>query len=179
MQNESTFSNQHYTDPHSARLGKLSNFACCFGALSSGILWIWKKYQIPENLRSMKLFLDPWNSTYRRFELACKVNQHFGLGVTRSSQRLAGRSKFTLHASLEHFIMEYCESEKSARFLRILRLWHFFQILRIPLLSALNGHAKCLNFFLLGAECGWGGTVLGWFAQHYIYDCRKTTGKTV
>jgi hypothetical protein len=64
----------------------------------------------------------------------------------------------TLHASLEHLHVEveFCKSEKSFRFLRISRFWHFFQICNIPLLSAPNQYAKCFNIFN-NRELGGGG----------------------
>jgi hypothetical protein len=83
MQTDSTFYIQYYTDPHSARPGKMIHFACYFGALKSGILRIRKKFQIPEILRSMTLFSDPRNSTSKCSKLACKVNQYFRLSITQ------------------------------------------------------------------------------------------------
>jgi hypothetical protein len=140
---------QHYTDPHSARPGKLIHFACYFGALKSGILRIRKKFQIPENLRSITFFSDPRYSPSKCSELACTVNRHFHLSITQILTA-PGRQRFTLHASLEHLKVEYCRSEKSARFLTISGLWHFFQILEIPLISAPNRHAKWINLFCPG-----------------------------
>jgi hypothetical protein len=69
----------------------------------------------------------------------------------RFSQHQAGRSQFTLHANLEHLEVEYYKSRKAPV---ILALSLNFEI---PLLSSLKEHAKCLDFFQLGAEYGWGG----------------------
>jgi hypothetical protein len=48
--------------------------------------------------------------------------------IHRSSKRQAGKNDGILHASLEHLGLEYCNSEKGARFFRILGLWHFFRL---------------------------------------------------
>jgi hypothetical protein len=68
----------------------------------------------------------------------------------------AKTGRVTLHASLEHLEVEFCKSEKSFRFLKISRFWHFFQICNIPLLSAPNQYAKCFNIFN-NRELGGGG----------------------
>ncbi len=46
--------------------------------------------------------------------------------------------QLTLQAILEHLEVEYFKSEKSVRFLRISRFWHYFQICNIPLLTLFN-----------------------------------------
>jgi hypothetical protein len=150
MQSESTFSDQHYTDPHSARLGKLSNFACCFGALKSGILQIWKKFQILENLRSMTLFSDPRNSTSKCFKLACKVNWYFRLGDTQILTA-PGRQK-SIHfacwfGALKSGILQI---RKKCQIPKDLRIMTLFQILKIRLISAPNRHAKWIDLFRPG-----------------------------
>jgi hypothetical protein len=50
---------------------------------------------------------------------------------------------------LEHLEVKHCIYEKKG-FLKISRVWHFFQIFNIPLLCAPNWHAKGLNIFLAG-----------------------------
>ena len=76
--------------------------------------------------------------------------------------------RLTLQAILEHLEVEYFKSEKSVRFLRISRFWHYFQICKIPLLSAPNWHAKCLNIFRPGAVwiCVWSPAKTGRVTLH-------------
>ncbi len=121
------------------------HIACLFGALASGIKKIWKKCQIPEDVRILALFSDLRNSTSKCSELACKVDQPFPTSITQILTAPGWESWVTLRAVLEHLKVEYCRSEKSARFLRISGIWHFFQTLEIPLLSALNWHAKWID----------------------------------
>jgi hypothetical protein len=54
---------------------KLIHFACQFEALGSGISQIQKKFQNPEALRILELFLDLQYSTSKCIKLARKVNQ--------------------------------------------------------------------------------------------------------
>jgi hypothetical protein len=88
--------------------------------------------------------------------------------------------RLTLQAILEHLEVEYFKSEKSVRFLRISRLWHYFQICNIPLLSAPNQHAKFFNIFRLGAVriCVWtpktGRVTLHASLEHLEVDCCKS-----
>jgi hypothetical protein len=67
--------------------------------------------------------------------------------------------RLTLQAILEHLEVEYFKSEKSVRFLRFSRFWHYFQICNIPLLSAPNRHTKSVSTFsgLARRELGGGG----------------------
>jgi hypothetical protein len=104
-----------------------------------------KKKQIPEDVRILTLFLDLRNSTFKCSKLARKVNQHFPTSITQILTAAVWGSWFNLHAILEHFKVEYSGFEKSAWFLRVSGLWHFFQILEIPLLSASNWYAKWIN----------------------------------
>ncbi len=104
------------------------HFACPLKALTSGILKIWKKWQLSGFWHFFQIFkiplLNPPNWHAKWFNLLHPV-------LHRSSQRPSGRRWFTLHASLECLKVEYCGSEKMSRFLRISGVWHFFQILKI------------------------------------------------
>jgi hypothetical protein len=55
----------------------LRHFACNLGALKNRILQIWKKIQIPEDLKILELFSDLQYSVSKCSKIACKVSRHF------------------------------------------------------------------------------------------------------
>jgi hypothetical protein len=60
-----------------------------------------------------------------------------------------------------------------------LRILALFQNFKIPLLTALKGHAKCLNFIYLGAEYGRaGGSCVGMICPARC-DCHRMTDNAV
>ncbi len=130
-----------------------THFASQFGELRSGILQIWKKCQIPVDLKILLLFSDLQYSTFRCSESAYKLFRHFPAGQCVDQCV----NTWTNHV-MRHFASHFralrsgiLQIWKSFRFLMISRFWHFSQICNIPLLSAPNWHAKCLNIFWTGA----------------------------
>ncbi len=78
----------------------------------------------------------------------------FRPGITQTLTA-ARRSQFTLRASLRH--LKYRKSKNSSRILRLSGFWDCFWTCDIPLPSASNWHAKCINFSRPGSVriCVW------------------------
>jgi hypothetical protein len=128
-----------------------SHFARWFGALRSEILQIWKSIRFSRILGFWHFFQICNISLLCALKWHAKYLNFFQLAAVRICVRVPGRSV------LIHFASQFgalrsriLHSEKCDRFLSISRFWQFFQICNIPLLSAPNWHAKCLNIFSPG-----------------------------
>jgi hypothetical protein len=131
----------------STAVKKFIHFACWFGALRSGIWWTKKSTKFLRISELWHFFQIP------HIPLLSAPNQHekwinyFIQALHRPLQHPLRRSRYTLHAGLEHWKVEYGELKKSTKFLRISESDTFFQIRHIPLLSAPIQHAKWINYF--------------------------------
>ncbi len=127
-----------HTDPHSTGLREVAVLCMTVGALKNGIVQIWRRRLITENLRILALFSDLWYSTSKYSKLAFKLNQSF-----------LSRYLYTYpHCQCEALKREISQIRKKCQiYKKNSEVCHFFQICGIPLLRALNCLAMWINLF--------------------------------